>query len=160
MVLHIYTSDIVVINRLRVEIMLSKVARSFSSGLSRSNRGFATKAAVCGAAGGIGQPLSLLLKLDPNIDELSLLDVVPFTPGVAVDISHVNSKCQVSGGFTDKAAALKGCDIVVVPAGVPRKPGMTRDDLFNVNASINYDLAAACAAACPNAFFSDYFQSC
>jgi malate dehydrogenase len=29
-------------------------------------------------------------------------------------------------------AALKGCDLVIIPAGVPRKPGMTRDDLFKV----------------------------
>jgi malate dehydrogenase len=33
-------------------------------------------------------------------------------------------------------ASLEGADIVVIPAGVPRKPGMTRDDLFNINASI------------------------
>lgn len=133
--------------------MLSKLSRSFASNAFRTQRGFATKVAVCGAAGGIGQPLSLLLKLDPNIDELSLLDVAPVTPGVAVDISHVNSPCQVSGGFTDNDAALKGCNIVVVPAGVPRKPGMTRDDLFNINASINMGLANACAKNCPDAFF-------
>lgn len=33
-------------------------------------------------------------------------------------------------------ASLEGADVVVIPAGVPRKPGMTRDDLFNINASI------------------------
>ncbi|CAN7949092.1 unnamed protein product [Ixodes pacificus] len=43
-------------------------------------------------------------------------------------------------------------EIVVIPAGVPRKPGMTRDDLFNTNASIVRDLADACAQACPKAF--------
>ena len=32
------------------------------------------------------------------------------------------------------AGALYGCDLVLIPAGVPRKPGMTRDDLFNINA--------------------------
>ena len=36
-------------------------------------------------------------------------------------------------------------------AGVPRKPGMTRDDLFNINATIVADLATACAKACPEA---------
>lgn len=41
--------------------------------------------------------------------------------------------------------------MVVIPAGVPRKPGMTRDDLFNTNASIVRDLAAACAETCPDA---------
>merc|ERR1711972_486312 len=41
-------------------------------------------------------------------------------------------------GFTgdELTKALDGCDVVVIPAGVPRKPGMTRDDLFNINAGI------------------------
>ena len=47
--------------------------------------------------------------------------------------------------------AFKGCDIVVIPAGVPRKPGMSRDDLFNINAGINFGLAEAVAKNCPNA---------
>merc|ERR1711988_1500883 len=37
------------------------------------------------------------------------------------------------------------------PAGVPRKPGMTRDDLFNINAGIVKTLVEGCADACPNA---------
>jgi hypothetical protein len=41
----------------------------------------ACKVAVVGAAGGIGQPLSLLLKLSPFVTELNLFDVAPFTPG-------------------------------------------------------------------------------
>ena len=41
--------------------------------------------------------------------------------------------------------------VVVIPAGVPRKPGMTRDDLFNTNGSIVRNLVAACAEACPKA---------
>jgi len=49
------------------------------------------------------------------------------------------------------ANALTGADIVVVPAGVPRKPGMTRDDLFNVNASINKNIATAFAKHSPHA---------
>ena len=48
-------------------------------------------------------------------------------------------------------ASLEGCEVVIIPAGVPRKPGMTRDDLFNTNASIVRDLAAAAAKVCPNA---------
>ena len=42
-------------------------------------------------------------------------------------------------------------EVLIIPAGVPRKPGMTRDDLFNINASIVRDLAAAAAAVCPKA---------
>jgi malate dehydrogenase len=107
-----------------------------------------------GASGGIGQPLALLLKLDPRVTKLSLFDVVR-TPGVAADISHCNTKAQVSGyvGMEQAGAALTGCDVVVIPAGVPRKPGMTRDDLFNTNASIVQGLAEACAKSCPNASF-------
>lgn len=43
--------------------------------------------------------------------------------------------------------------MVLIPAGVPRKPGMTRDDLFNINAGIVKSLADACAKACPKAMF-------
>lgn len=48
-----------------------------------------TKVAVLGAGGGIGQPLSMLLKLSPEIDELACYDIVG-TPGVAADLSHVS----------------------------------------------------------------------
>jgi 3-isopropylmalate/(R)-2-methylmalate dehydratase large subunit len=51
-------------------------------------------------------------------------------------------------------AALEGADVVVIPAGVPRKPGKTRDDLFNTNAGIVRDLAAAAAKVCPKAFLA------
>merc|ERR1712012_1195289 len=46
---------------------------------------------------------------------------------------------------------LTGCQLVLVPAGMPRKPGMTRDDLFKVNADIAYKIVAACAKFCPEA---------
>jgi malate dehydrogenase len=104
------------------------------------------KVAVLGAAGGIGQPLSLLLKTNVNITELALYDIVN-TPGVAADLSHIDTPAKVSShmGANDLPGALKGAHIVVIPAGVPRKPGMTRDDLFTINAGIVQDLAVACA---------------
>jgi malate/lactate dehydrogenase len=46
--------------------------------------------------------------------------------------------------------ALEGSDVVIIPAGVPRKPGMTRDDLFNINAGIVKNLSSAIAKYCPN----------
>jgi malate dehydrogenase len=58
--------------------------------LSTSARSMSTKVAVLGAAGGIGQPLSMLLKLSPAVDELSCYDVRG-SPGVAADLSHVRS---------------------------------------------------------------------
>merc|ERR1711915_492807 len=86
-----------------------------------------TAVAVMGASGGIGQPLSMLLKLNPAVTKLNLYDIV-HTPGVAADLSHIETKAATTG--------FVGAEIVVIPAGVPRKPGMTRDDLFNTNASI------------------------
>ena len=114
------------------------------------------KVCVLGAAGGIGQPLSLLLKLQlPAGSELSLYDVAPFTPGVAVDLSHIPTDVAVSGFVGDDVeAAMADADIVVIPAGVPRKPGMTRDDLFNMNAGIVKKLIGAGAKACPNACYA------
>ena len=68
------------------------------------------------------------------------------TPGVAADLSHINTKAKVTGYTQEKLdEALKGCDMVIIPAGVPRKPGMTRDDLFNVNAGIVKSLAEGVA---------------
>merc|ERR1712060_549032 len=46
---------------------------------------------------------------------------------------------------------LTGCDLVLIPAGMPRKPGMTRDDLFKINADIAKGLVEACAKYCPEA---------
>jgi malate dehydrogenase len=114
------------------------------------------KVCVLGAAGGIGQPLSLLLKLQlPAGSELSLYDVAPFTPGVAVDLSHIPTDVKVTGFVGDALeAAMQDADIVVIPAGVPRKPGMTRDDLFNVNAGIVRNLIGVGAKACPRACFA------
>ena len=58
---------------------------------------------------------------------------------------------QVTGHSGEKnlPACLEGADLVVIPAGVPRKPGMTRDDLFNINAGIVKKLAEKIAEHCP-----------
>lgn len=111
------------------------------------------KVAVLGAAGGIGQPLSMILKNNlPSGSQLSLYDVAPFTPGVATDLSHIPTDVEVDG-YTgdDLVKALTGADVVVIPAGVARKPGMTRDDLFKINAGIIANLVRNCARTCPKA---------
>ncbi|WP_417359544.1 malate dehydrogenase [Gallaecimonas pentaromativorans] len=111
------------------------------------------KVAVLGAAGGIGQALSLLLKTQlPAGSELALYDVAPVVPGVAVDLSHIPTAVKVEGFGQEKLAdALTGADVVLIPAGVPRKPGMDRSDLFNVNAGIVRALVEAIADNCPKA---------
>merc|ERR1712232_471656 len=55
-------------------------------------------------------------------------------------------------GAIDKLGeCLSGCSLVLVPAGMPRKPGQTRDDLFKINANIAKEVVEACAKYCPNA---------
>merc|ERR1711877_105898 len=112
------------------------------------------KAVVAGASGGIGQPLSLLLKACPLVDELALYDVVN-TPGVTADLSHISSVAKIQGFLPaddGMKKAMTGADIVVIPAGIPRKPGMTRDDLFKINAGIVQGLIQGCAENCPDAY--------
>ena len=111
------------------------------------------KVTVLGAAGGIGQALSLLLKTQlPAGSDLALYDVAPVVPGVAVDLSHIPTAVTVTGHGADNLAdALEGADIVLIPAGVPRKPGMDRSDLFNINAGIVAKLIEAIADTCPKA---------
>merc|ERR1712226_1037127 len=102
------------------------------------------------------------MALDSNVKELSVVDLnVAMVPpaGVAADLNHLEKKSKVTGyvyNVDEKAvdkleAALTGCHVVLIPAGMPRKPGMTRDDLFKVNADIAKGLVEACAKYCPNA---------
>ncbi|CUS25017.1 LAQU0S23e01156g1_1 [Lachancea quebecensis] len=128
----------------------------------------AVKVAVLGAGGGIGQTLSLLLKtgLAPasvaqqRRVHIALYDVNrDAVAGAATDLSHIDTPVSVSwhapepaGGADPLAdplqACLAGAQLVVIPAGVPRKPGMTRDDLFNINAQIVRTLADGIARHC------------
>lgn len=112
------------------------------------------KVALLGAAGGIGQPLALLLKMNKLVGELALYDVANVV-GVAADLSHCNTPVKVTGyGKEDLATAVKDADLIVIPAGVPRKPGMTRDDLFNINAGIVKTLIEATSKHAPKAILN------
>jgi len=100
----------------------------------------------------------LKMQLPPG-STLSLYDIINVL-GVGADLAHINTAVQVEshlGDLKDPSntvaldAALKGADIVVIPAGVPRKPGMTRDDLFKVNAGIVKGLIEGIVKNCPSA---------
>ncbi|XP_058096450.1 malate dehydrogenase, chloroplastic-like [Magnolia sinica] len=134
---------------------------SFAPRVEKQKQGFGNrlqprassfKVAVLGAAGGIGQPLSLLIKMSPLVSALHLYDIAN-VKGVAADLSHCNTPSQVLDftGPSKLANSLKGVDVVVIPAGVPAKPGMTRDDLFDVNSNIVRNLVEAVANNCPDA---------
>merc|ERR1719295_2085228 len=131
----------------RLLSLILPASRKYSTSMVRNKT-----VAVMGASGGIGSPLSLLLKLNPLVSRLNLYDIV-HTNGVAADLSHCETKSTSTGFVGDDQLkdSLVGADIVVIPAGVPRKPGMTRDDLFNTNASIVAKLAQAAAEVCPDA---------
>ncbi|THG94759.1 hypothetical protein EW026_g6772 [Hermanssonia centrifuga] len=120
-------------------------SRQFSSSASRQ-----TKVAVLGAGGGIGQPLSLLLKLNPLVSELSLYDIRG-APGVAADVSHIDSASEVYGYPADQLDKASRASRLSLSLPVCPASPMTRDDLFNTNASIVRDLAAAVARVAPEA---------
>lgn len=98
--------------------------------------------------------MSLLCKASPLIDELALYDVVN-TPGVAADLSHISSIAKITGYLPKDDGlkhALTGADICIIPAGIPRKPGMTRDDLFKINAGIVKGIIEGIAEYCPKSY--------
>ncbi|KAF2311320.1 hypothetical protein GH714_021727 [Hevea brasiliensis] len=64
---------------------------------------------------------------------------------------HLNLQASYKVAILGAAGGI-GVNVVVIPAGVPRKPGMTRDDLFNINANIVKTLVEAVADNCPDAF--------
>jgi len=122
----------------------------------------AYKVCVVGGSGGIGQPLSLLMSMNEDVGEVCVYDLtLAMVPpeGVAADLSHLNMPSKVTGYAFDKddraiekaGECLKGCHLVLVPAGVPRKPGQDRKDLLNINAGIAKNIVEACAKHCPNA---------
>jgi len=71
---------------------------------------------------------------------------------VAVDLSHIPTAVKIKGfSGEDARPALQGADVVLISAGVARKPGMDRSDLFNVNAGIVKNLVQQIAETCPKA---------
>ncbi|CAC5371863.1 MDH2 [Mytilus coruscus] len=110
------------------------------------------KVTVLGAGGAVSQPLSLLLKTSSKVGKLCLYDV-DHTPGVAADLSHIDTKTVVTGylGTEQLEPCLTKSDVVLITAGIPRKPGMTEDEQFNTNAGIVKDLVSAIGDFCPKA---------
>lgn len=77
-----------------VESALRRGGASSGRRLFSSDTAPERKVAILGAAGGIGQPLALLMKLNPLVSSLALYDIAG-TPGVAADVSHINTRAQV-----------------------------------------------------------------
>ncbi|PAA83187.1 hypothetical protein BOX15_Mlig005603g1 [Macrostomum lignano] len=110
------------------------------------------RVAILGACGGLGQPLSLIMKRSEYIAELALYDKVD-TAGLCADLSHISTKAAIKGyqGGDQLGDCLTGCSVVVMIAGIRRQPGMHRDSLFQQNATIVAELTDAVAKHCPKA---------
>ncbi len=111
------------------------------------------KIALIGA-GQIGGTLALLAGLK-ELGDVVLFDIVEGVPqGKALDIVQGSSiegyDAAISG--TNDYAQLKGADVVIVTAGVPRKPGMSRDDLIGINTKVVGEVGAAIRQNAPGAF--------
>ena len=111
------------------------------------------KIALIGA-GNIGGTLALLAGLK-ELGDIVLFDIAEGTPqGKALDIAQASA----IEGFDAKVvgandyADLAGADVVIVTAGVPRKPGMSRDDLVGINTKVMTQVGEGIKANCPNAF--------
>lgn len=95
------------------------------------------KIAVIGA-GNVGASCAMYLA-EANLADVVLVDIIDGVPqGKALDLSQAGPvrgyNSMVYG--TTKYSDIKGADIVIMTAGLPRKPGMTREDLLNKNAEI------------------------
>ncbi len=112
-----------------------------------------SKIALVGA-GNIGGTLAHLAGLK-ELGDVVLFDIVKGVPGgKALDIVESSPV----DGFDSKMAgtssyrALRGADVVIVTAGIARKPGMSRDDLIGINTSVMAQVGAGLKQHCPKAF--------
>jgi malate dehydrogenase len=111
------------------------------------------KIALIGA-GQIGGNLALIAA-QKELGDIVLYDVVEGVPqGKALDLmqSRAVDGYDVRIVGTNKYDEVSGSDVVIVTAGVPRKPGMSREDLLGVNIKIMRDVATNVKEKCPNAF--------
>jgi malate dehydrogenase len=111
------------------------------------------KIALIGA-GQIGGTLALLAGLK-NLGDIVMCDVVEGVPqGKSLDLAQASPVESFDASYTgsNDYAAIKGADVVIVTAGVPRKPGMSRDDLIGINAKIVWQVGEAIKAHAPGAF--------
>ena len=111
------------------------------------------KIALVGA-GNIGGTLAHLAGLK-ELGDVVLFDVVDGVPqGKGLDIAESSPIEGFDAAFVGatKYSALKGADVVIVTAGVARKPGMSRDDLIGINTGVMAAVGAGIKRHCPNAF--------
>jgi malate dehydrogenase len=105
-------------------------------------------------AGNIGGTLALLVGLK-QLGDVILFDIVDGVPqGKGLDLAQASpiEGFDASLRGTSNYADVAGADVAIVTAGVPRKPGMSRDDLIGINTKVIRDVGQALRTHCPNAF--------
>ena len=113
------------------------------------------KIALIGS-GQIGGTLALLAGLK-ELGDIVMTDIIEgVAKGKALDLAQAAAvegyDARLSGAGTDNYAAIAGADVCIVTAGVPRKPGMSRDDLLGVNLKVMEQVGAAIKQHAPGAF--------
>ena len=106
-------------------------------------------------AGQIGGTLAHLIGIKELAKEVILFDVASgIAKGKALDIAQSSSIDGFNVKFicTDKYEDIKNSDVIIITAGVPRKPGMSRDDLLGINLKIIKQVAEGIKQHSPNAF--------
>ncbi len=105
-------------------------------------------------AGNIGGTLAHLLALK-KLGNITLIDVVSGMPqGKALDLSQSSAVEGFTGSIegTNDFSKMKGSDVIIITAGLPRKPGMSRDDLLEINGKIIKKIALDIKKYAPKAF--------
>jgi len=105
-------------------------------------------------AGNIGGTLAVLAGLK-ELGDITLFDIAEGIPqGKALDIAQSSPIERFNAAVTgaNDYAALADSDVVIVTAGVARKPGMSRDDLIGINTKVMNQVGAGIKEHCPNAF--------
>ena len=113
-----------------------------------------TKISLIGA-GQIGGTLAHLIGTKELVNEVVLFDVASgIAKGKALDIAQSSSVDGFNVKFsgTDNYKDIKNSDVIIITAGVPRKPGMSRDDLLGINLKIIKQVAEGVKQNAPNAF--------
>ena len=111
------------------------------------------KIALIGA-GQIGGTLALLAGLK-ELGDVMLFDIVKGVPqGKALDLEQASTVEMFDASIkgANSYAALRNSDVVIVTAGVPRKPGMSRDDLIGINTHVMKQVGEGIKKYCPKAF--------
>ena len=106
-------------------------------------------------AGQIGGTLAHLIGIKELVNEVVLFDVASgIAKGKALDIAQSSSVDGFNVRFsgTDNYEDIKNSDVIIITAGVPRKPGMSRDDLLGINLKIIKQVAQGIKKHSPNAF--------